>query len=49
MALNALAQCTSRILLTNQLGEAALKVDWDIVKAFAELGLEDRFKYSFKS
>lgn len=50
MALHALAQCTSRILQANQLKDpSTLNSDWDIVKGLAELGLEDRFKYSFKS
>ncbi|KAF9562868.1 SET domain-containing protein [Agrocybe pediades] len=49
LALHALAQCTSRILQANQLGEAAFQLDWDIVQGLAELSMEDRFKYSFKS
>ena len=49
MALHALAQCTSRLLLSNQLGDAAFQADWDIIKGMAELNMEDRFKYSFKS
>ncbi|KAF9481594.1 SET domain-containing protein [Pholiota conissans] len=49
MALHALTQCTSRVLLSNQYGDAALHSDWDIVKGMAELSLEERFKYSFKS
>ena len=49
MALNALAQCTSRILLANQVGEETLKADWVIVKGLAVLGMEERFLYSFSS
>ena len=49
MALNALAQCTSRILLANQVGEETLKADWEIVKGLAVLGMEERFLYSFGS
>ena len=49
MALNALAQCTSRILLANQIGEETLKADWEIVKGLAVLGMEERFLYSFGS
>lgn len=49
MALNALAQCTSRILLANQLGEETLKGDWSIVKGLAVLGMEERILYSFSS
>ncbi|KAF8816928.1 SET domain-containing protein [Phlegmacium glaucopus] len=49
MALNALAQCTSRILLANQVGEETLKGDWLIVKGLAVLGMEERFLHSFSS
>jgi len=50
MALHALAHCTSRILQANQLRDSStLKSDWDIYKGLAELGLEDRYKYSYKS
>ena len=49
MALNALAQCTSRILLANQAGDESLKGDWLIVKGFATLGMEERFLFSFSS
>lgn len=49
MALHALTQCTSRVLLANQLSETAFQNDWDVVRGLAELGMEDRFKYSFKS
>ena len=49
MALNALAQCTSRILLANQFGEETLKGDWLIVRGLAVLGMEERFLHSFNS
>jgi len=49
MALNALTQCTSRILLANQIGEATLKADWSIVKGLAVLGMEERFRSSLNS
>lgn len=45
MALQALAQCTSRILLTNELDQASLENDWDIVRGFAEIGIEQGLKY----
>lgn len=48
MALHALAQCTSRILLINQQDQPALEDNWNIIRSFAELGMEDRVKYSFK-
>ena len=47
MALHALAQLTSRILLVNQYSDS--QADWQVVRGLAELGMEDRFKYSFKS
>ena len=49
MALNALAHCTSRILLANQVGEETLNADWVIVKGLAVLGMEERILYSFSS
>ncbi|PPQ95821.1 hypothetical protein CVT26_015930 [Gymnopilus dilepis] len=50
MALHALAHCTSRLLQANQLRDSStLKSDWEIYKGLAELGLEDRYKYSYKS
>ncbi|KAH9476890.1 putative protein lysine methyltransferase SET5 [Psilocybe cubensis] len=49
IALHALAQTTSRVLLANQLADSALHHDWDVVMGLAELGMEERFKYSFKS
>ena len=44
MALNALAQMTARILLAFQGEEAAFKEDWEIVRALAQLGMEERAK-----
>lgn len=48
MALHALAQCAARVLLAGQRTEDEEHHDWSIVRSFAELGLEERFKYSFK-
>lgn len=42
MALHALTQCTARILLAVQQDEAAYKADWEVVKALAQLGMEER-------
>lgn len=47
MALHALAHCTSRLLLANQANEGTFEEDWEIVRALAELGMEERHKYSF--
>lgn len=45
MAVHALAQCTSRILLDNQSQtEEELKGDWEVVKGLAVLGMDERFK-----
>ncbi|KAF9054030.1 hypothetical protein BJ165DRAFT_1522611 [Panaeolus papilionaceus] len=50
MALHALAQVTSRIMLDNELpDDRALRTDWDIVRGFAEMGMEERFKWCFRS
>ncbi|KAJ6556895.1 hypothetical protein B0H10DRAFT_2121899, partial [Mycena sp. CBHHK59/15] len=49
MALHALVQCTARMLLAAAAGDAPLAADWRIVRSFAELGMEERAKYSFKS
>ncbi|KAL0952630.1 hypothetical protein HGRIS_006878 [Hohenbuehelia grisea] len=46
MALHALAQCTSRVLLANQIDEDTLASDWQVVRGLAELGMEERFKHS---
>lgn len=47
MALHALAHCTSRILLADQADEKIFNDDWEVVCALAELGMEERHKYSF--
>ncbi|EGO03005.1 hypothetical protein SERLA73DRAFT_103070 [Serpula lacrymans var. lacrymans S7.3] len=44
MALHALAQCTSRLLLAAQQDEQLFSEDWQIVRGFAELGMEERFQ-----
>lgn len=44
MALHALAQFTSRILLSSQLDEATLDADWQVARGLAELGMEERFR-----
>ncbi|KAL4254690.1 hypothetical protein ABKN59_004451 [Abortiporus biennis] len=43
MALHALTQCTARVLLANE-REEDFKSDWNIVHAFAQLGMEERAK-----
>ncbi|TFK72380.1 SET domain-containing protein [Pluteus cervinus] len=49
MALHALALTTSRLLLTYNHGDAGeFEKDWHVVKSLAELGMEERAKYSFK-
>ncbi|KAG6911095.1 hypothetical protein DXG01_004610 [Tephrocybe rancida] len=49
MALHAFAQCTSRVLLAGQRSTEEEDRDWKVVTGLAELGLEERFKYSFNS
>ena len=44
MALNALAQMTARVLLAFQQDEKAFAEDWDVVRALAQLGMEERAK-----
>jgi hypothetical protein len=45
LAVHALAQCTSRILLDQQQGrDDDLKSDWEVVQGLAMLGMEERFK-----
>jgi hypothetical protein len=44
MALHALAQCTSRIMLSAQISDEAVENEWVIVRGLAEMGLEERFK-----
>ncbi|KAL4260379.1 Histone-lysine N-methyltransferase SET5 [Pleurotus pulmonarius] len=48
MALHALSQCTSRILLANQIDDSTLNSDWQVVKGLAELGMEERFQQSYE-
>ncbi|KAJ3569106.1 hypothetical protein NP233_g5272 [Leucocoprinus birnbaumii] len=48
MALHALIHCASRLLLADQASEQSFKEDWEIVRSLAELGMEERHKYSFK-
>ena len=47
MALHALAQVASRLLLVGQRSEEDLLRDWTVVESWAGLGMEERFKYSF--
>jgi hypothetical protein len=42
MALHALTQCTSRILLASQQDAATFNLDWEVVQGLAELGMEER-------
>ncbi|KAG6819917.1 hypothetical protein H0H93_007388 [Arthromyces matolae] len=49
MALHAFTQCASRVLLAGQRSVEEEDRDWKIVAGFAELGLEERFKYSFNA
>ena len=44
MALHALAQCTSRLLLSAQRDDGTLDEDIQIVQSLAELGMEERFR-----
>ena len=48
MALHALSQCTSRVLLSGQRSVEEEDRDWRTVIGFAELGLEERYKYGFR-
>jgi len=48
MALHALAHCTSKLLLAGQTNEKAFTEEWEIVRSLAELGMEERHKYSFR-
>jgi hypothetical protein len=42
MALHALTQCTSRLLLASQQDAATFNLDWEVVQGLAELGMEER-------
>ncbi|KAJ7699349.1 hypothetical protein B0H17DRAFT_307442 [Mycena rosella] len=46
MALAALVQCTARLLLATG---SAQRADWNVVRGFAVLGMEERARYSFRS
>jgi hypothetical protein len=47
MALYALVQCTSRLLLESQAEDKLFNENWEMVRALAELGMEERHKYSY--
>jgi hypothetical protein len=42
MAFHALTQCAARLLLAQQAGDDALRDDWRVYHALAELGMEER-------
>lgn len=42
MALYALTQCTSRLLLASQKDDATFDLDWEVVQGLAVLGMEER-------
>ena len=42
MAFHALTQCAARLLLAQQAGDDALRDDWRVYRALAELGMEQR-------
>ena len=44
MALHALSQCTAKILLGTQQNDSTSRSDWDVVRSFAQLGMEERAK-----
>ena len=44
MALHALAQCTSRLLLSAQRADGTFDEDLQVVQGLAELGMEERFR-----
>lgn len=44
MAFHALAQCTSRVLLSEQQGDSAFESDWAVMRGLAQLGMEERVK-----
>ena len=50
MALHALTQTTSRILLAHQQqDDFGIDAEWQFIRALAEMSMEERYKYSFKS
>jgi hypothetical protein len=46
MALHALAHTAARVILAGQRSEEEVRNDWGVVTGLAELGMEERFKYS---
>ncbi|CAL1698218.1 unnamed protein product [Somion occarium] len=46
MTLHALAQCAARLLLDSQQDEAAFEAELDIIRSFAQLGMEERAKHA---
>ncbi|KAF9221748.1 SET domain-containing protein [Gyrodon lividus] len=44
LALHALAQCTSKLLLSNQRDDGSVHDDLQVVQGLAEMGMEERFK-----
>ncbi|OJA13935.1 hypothetical protein AZE42_01349 [Rhizopogon vesiculosus] len=44
LALHALAQCTSRLLLASQKDDATFDSDWEVVQSLAVLGMEERYQ-----
>ncbi|KAH6909592.1 hypothetical protein BKA70DRAFT_1371651 [Coprinopsis sp. MPI-PUGE-AT-0042] len=47
MALGALGNCIARILLARQQDDAVFQADWNVMRSFASLGMEDRAKHSY--
>ncbi|XP_006453847.1 hypothetical protein AGABI2DRAFT_181876 [Agaricus bisporus var. bisporus H97] len=47
MAFYALVLCTSRLLLESQSEDKSFNDNWEMVHALAELGMEERHKYSY--
>jgi hypothetical protein len=47
MAFHALTQCAARLLLAQQAGDDALRDDWRVYRALAELGMEERARGSW--
>lgn len=47
MAFYALVLCTSRLLLESQSEDKSSNDNWEMIHALAELGMEERHKYSY--
>jgi hypothetical protein len=47
MALGALSNCISRILLARQQDDSTFQADWNVMRSFASLGMEERAKHSY--